>query len=80
MNLYARLYQAIMENDPIQKCLLTDELFDDWQNQRLTRVNDCPVESIDVPGRPVKPTLVNPRKVPKRSMITELGKCNKPCA
>ncbi|MBT3206177.1 MAG: ferritin-like domain-containing protein [Gammaproteobacteria bacterium] len=74
MNLYARLYQAIMENDPIQKCLLTDELFDDWQNQRLTRVNDCPVESIDVPGRPVKPTLVNPRKVPKRSMITELGK------
>ncbi len=73
-SLYSRLYLVIMENDPSQKCLLTDELFDDWKNQRITRVNDCPVEDIDIPGRPLKPELVNPRKVPRRSLASEQGK------
>ena len=63
-----------MENDPVQKCLLTDELFDDWNQQRITRVNDCSVEDIDIPGRPLKPELVNPRKVPRRSLASEQGK------
>lgn len=72
--LYPRLFQAIMEKDPLQKCLLTDQLVDDWQNQRFERTDDGCIDAIDVPGRPAKPELVNPRKVPRRSLASEQGK------
>ncbi len=63
-----------MENDLSQKCRLTNELFDDWQNKLLSRVNDLTIEAIDVPGRPLKPELVNPRKVQRRSPASEQGR------
>lgn len=63
-----------MENDPLQKCLLTDQLFYDWQHQLLERIDDQCIEAIDVPGRPSRPELVNPRQVPRRSLATEQGK------
>jgi len=72
--LYPRLYQAIMQQDPSHKCRLTDELFDDWLNQSVERIDDGLVEDIDIPGRPEKPQLVNPREVPRRSLSSELGK------
>lgn len=73
-SLYSRLYQAIIENDPLQKCLLTDQLFDDWQSQLVERVDDGCIEDINVPGRPLEPELVDPRQVPRRSLSSELGK------
>ena len=73
-SLYPRLYQAIMEQNPLHKCLLTDQLFNDWQNQLVNRIIDGQVEDIDVPGRPLKPELVNPRQVPRRSLASEQGK------
>ncbi len=72
--LYHRLFQAIMEHNPLQKCLLTDQLVDDWQSQKLQRTDDGCIEDIDVPGRPDFPLLVNPRQVPRRSLASEQGK------
>ena len=63
-----------MENDPLKKCLLTDQLFNDWNNQQVERIIEGQVEDIDVPGRPLKPELVNPRQVPRRSLASEQGK------
>lgn len=72
-SLYARLYRAIMEKDPQQKCILTDQMNEDWQQGNLVRDNDDSIEAIDIPGRPAAPELVNPRQVPRRSLATAQG-------
>lgn len=72
-SLYLHLYRAIMENDPQQKCLLTDRLATQWQQQSLVRDKDISVEAIDIPGRPQYPELVHPREVPRRTLSSVLG-------
>lgn len=63
-----------MEKDPEQKCSLTDHLVHDWQQASLKRKGAGSVQDIDIPGRPVKPELVNPRQVLRRSLATEQGR------
>lgn len=72
-SLYSALLESILEPDPIKKCGRVRDLQDNWLNGRLVRMEQI-IEDIDVPGRPDKPELVNPRQVPKRSPSTEQGR------
>ncbi len=74
--LYPRLYRAIMQPDPAQKCAQVVGLYDDWQLRRLDRLYDFDgIEDIDRPGRPPLPELVDPRQVARRSLASAEGKC-----
>ncbi len=73
-SLYQQVYRAILQADPQLKCQQTQQLFEDWNRGLLVGENDCPIEDIDIPGRPPKPELVNPREVPRRSLSTEQGR------
>ncbi len=73
-NLYKQLYRAIMETNPVNKCAMTVQLHDDWRQGLLKQDEQIPVEDIITPGRPPTPVLVNPRQVPRRSMVTDRGR------
>jgi len=73
-SLYARLLQVIMERDSLLKCEQTDRLYADWQQHILKRDFAIAIDDIDIPGRPEKPELVDPRQVPRRSLATDTGK------
>lgn len=73
-DLYAAIFQAIAEPDPLRKCRLTEALSEHWAEGSLQRVDDGEVLDIDVPGRPQHPQLVNARKVPRRSLASEQGR------
>jgi len=72
--LYSALYQAIMQVQVERKCQLVDELVSDWMGGRLQRHDDGGIEPIDIPGRPQRPSLVDPREVPRRTLATEQGR------
>jgi uncharacterized ferritin-like protein (DUF455 family) len=73
-DVYAAIYRAIVEPDPVAKCLLAEQLEQDWLSGQLKRLDDGVVLDIDDPGRPQSPQLVDPRKVPRRSLATEQGR------
>lgn len=73
-NLYHRLYRVILQTDPDLKCSLTQQLGQEWLEGLLERRNDSAIEAIDIPGRPDKPDLVDPREVQRRSLATAQGR------
>lgn len=73
-NLYRQTEIALLETNPRQKCLAVNQLNDDWLNGIVERCNLATVLQIDVPGRPERPLLVDPRKLPRRSTATEHGR------
>jgi uncharacterized ferritin-like protein (DUF455 family) len=73
-DLYATIYQAIAETDPLAKCQLVEVLFAGWSDGELLRLSNGEVLDVDIPGRPQHPELVDPRKVPRRSLATEQGR------
>ncbi len=73
-DLYAAIYQAIAETDPLVKCQLARALTQSWTEGGLARMEGGEVLDIDIPGRPQYPQLVDPRKVPRRSLATEQGR------
>ncbi len=72
--LYSAVYQAILEKDPVIKSTLTQQLRTQWQDGQLFRDEGCIIEAIDIPGRPDRPELVNPREVPRRSLSSKHGR------
>jgi uncharacterized ferritin-like protein (DUF455 family) len=72
--LYRALQAAILEPDPARKCERTQQLRTDWQRGRLARDADAPLLSIDDPGRPPQPALVDPRGLPRRSFASREGR------
>jgi uncharacterized ferritin-like protein (DUF455 family) len=74
IDLYAAIYQAIAETDPLAKCQLAEALSQCWAEGKLQRMEGGEVLGIDIPGRPQHPELVDPRKVPRRSLATEQGR------
>jgi uncharacterized ferritin-like protein (DUF455 family) len=73
-SLYAAIYQAIAECDPLLKCELARSLNQRWSQGELQRIDDGEVLPIDIPGRPLHPTLVDPREVPRRTLASEQGR------
>jgi uncharacterized ferritin-like protein (DUF455 family) len=72
--LYAQTLHALMQRDPATKCLAVERLYLDWADQQLTRDSGESILPIDVPGRPERPELVDPRQVPRRSLANESGR------
>jgi len=60
--------------DPAEKVRLTHFYVRKWNDGLMTLDTDLDVQSIPVPGRPLKPELVPPSKVAKRSMFTDEGR------
>jgi len=73
-SLYPALYEAILANEPQKKCELAHQLYENWRQGRLPRVDNVAIEAIDIPGRPDNLELVNPREVPRRSLSSEQGR------
>jgi uncharacterized ferritin-like protein (DUF455 family) len=73
-SVYALAYQALMEPNPGHKCQLVEALHHAWCEQTLLRCVEQPVVSIEIAGRPDRPQLVDPRKVPRRSLASEQGR------
>jgi len=73
-SLYQNLYLCLMTTDPLQKVESTYACYEDFTAGKLSIDDIADVETIEIPGRPEKPRLVNPRTVPKRSMASEEGR------
>lgn len=75
MDLRACALQALMEQDPDRKCMRVDAI---WQAQDQWLINPLaelrPSSQQTLPGRPERPLLVPPHKVPMRSVHTPLGR------
>ena len=73
INLFEESLHCIRISDPLEKATATRSLHQRWcANGMFTEVSDMPVR-IPSPGRPPRPRLVNPRKVPKRGFNSRQG-------
>ncbi|MEZ5478303.1 MAG: ferritin-like domain-containing protein, partial [Thiolinea sp.] len=74
-DLYQAAYACLMEADIERKLALTTQLWEDSQQQRLQRDPASPLaQAVPQPGRPPRPELVDPRKVPRRRLNSENGR------
>ncbi len=72
--LFERAAACLDSCDPEEKVRLTQALYTDWNEQRVTLDRHFTPEPIGEVGRPEKPELVAPKHVPKRSINTEEGR------
>lgn len=63
---------ALLTCDPIAKVSQVTALNDDWLAGRLEK-DECPVKSIEIPGRPERPLLVSPKALVSRKLHTLQG-------
>jgi len=73
MNLYQQSYQALMQNDTRKKREQIKVLLNSWKNAELDR-DQSELVKIEIPGRPVKPDLINPNDLKQRKLGSELGR------
>ncbi|KZE33847.1 uncharacterized ferritin-like protein (DUF455 family) [Crenobacter luteus] len=71
--LYPRLYAALREPDPAAKCAAVRALRRDWLAGRLERDDTAGAPALSAPGRPARPELVDPRRVPRRGIASREG-------
>jgi uncharacterized ferritin-like protein (DUF455 family) len=73
-NLFDQALHCLSINEPTEKVSQTQQLYDLWQQGNLDYRSTSKPVSIDVPGKPDKPELVDPRKVPRRGFNSEMGR------
>jgi len=73
-SLYKRVLDALQAPEPEQKCALTSSLYQDWCAGGMSREADDEVVRIEAPGRPERPELVSPHKVPHRKLSSNEGR------
>ncbi len=71
-NLHRAAREALLTPDPDAKIALTRQLEADWRAGRLA-AEPVEIEAIPVPGRPARPELVNPGRLPRRKPHTPEG-------
>jgi uncharacterized ferritin-like protein (DUF455 family) len=72
--LFQQIEAALLTSDADRKCELTAQLQHAWRQDLLDYRRHSKILSIDDPGRPASPELVDPRKLERRSVATELGR------
>ncbi len=72
--LYRAVEAAILSCDPAAKCVATRRIDDAWRSGELAIVPDASILAIDDPGRPLRPELVDPRRLERRSSATPEGR------
>jgi len=73
-NLFQQLQGALLESDPLRKCQVTADLFNRWRDGNLVRDNEFPILSIEIPGKPDLPRLVDPRTLSRRTTSNNSGR------
>jgi len=65
---------CIAIRDPDEKVAATFRAAQQWQQGSCTLAENAPPEAIPVPGRPAKPVLVHPARVPGRNLSSPAGR------
>jgi uncharacterized ferritin-like protein (DUF455 family) len=73
-NLYQHLLDALLEKDPTRKCDSTLMILDRWKHGQLVRNTEFPIQTIDIPGKPDLPGLVDPRQLSRRTTSSREGR------
>lgn len=73
-NLFDQALLCLRICQPAEKVSQTKKLYDLWQQGGIDHTSTDKPVSIDVPGKPDKPELVDPRKVPRRGFNSEMGR------
>ncbi|MEJ8676202.1 ferritin-like domain-containing protein [Chromobacterium amazonense] len=73
VSLYPLLEQALLCRHVEEKLLLAERLFQDWRAGSLARLAADPPYALPEAGRPERPELVHPAKVPRRGLSTRQG-------
>ncbi|MBI1425321.1 MAG: DUF455 family protein [Gammaproteobacteria bacterium] len=73
-SLFDRAEKCLRVTDPEQKTLLTYALREAWLAGEVPIRETTPTQTIHVPGRPLKPELVAPRELHRRSAHTLEGR------
>lgn len=73
-NLFDLTYDCILEKDPLKKAASVKALFSQFENHPLDLTKSTDVLQIVVPGRPDKPELVEPSKVPRRGFDSAIAR------
>jgi uncharacterized ferritin-like protein (DUF455 family) len=72
--LFRQLENALLEPDYQAKCELTATIYQAWRQGSLKRQAKSKILSIDDPGRPQRPVLVDPRELERRSVSSPEGR------
>ncbi len=74
-DLFEKTRAALRACDPAAKCIAAQALKSAWDaGELVSDTTATPVDPIDEPGRPQRPTLVSPREVQSRSIATAEGR------
>ncbi len=76
-DIHQAAYNVLMLQDPLQKCEAMHKLYREWLSDEASLIilsDTDSVFSIPEPGRPLKPELVSPKLLAKRSLYTEEGR------
>ncbi|MGI9227891.1 MAG: DUF455 family protein, partial [Gammaproteobacteria bacterium] len=73
-SIFLEAHNCLMQKDSGYKCELVFQLKEHIDHYVLDLSRKNQIEKIDIPGRPAKPKLVQPRYVPRRSLATEQGR------
>ena len=71
---FAETARCLNVADPVEKCKASTRLWYSMQAGTLQEDPECSVSSIDIVGRPSKPELVEPGKVPRRRLGSPQGR------
>lgn len=73
-SLFELAYDCLMAADPQLKISLTEDTADRWTSGHCDLQPAGPLRAIDIPGRPARPLLVPPSRVPKRKLASPEGR------
>jgi len=73
-NLYQHILDALLEKDPTLKCDATLTILEHWKQGQLVRNVESPILSIEIPGKPDLPRLVDPRQLSRRTTSSREGR------
>jgi uncharacterized ferritin-like protein (DUF455 family) len=74
LNLFDEVLDCILISDPAEKVARCRELWRSWQSCELQCAAAPRLRDYQTPGRPLKPVLVAPRDLPRRSIATAQGR------
>lgn len=73
-SLFDQVKRCLLEPDPARKVSMAGTTRDAWLAGQLSLGETTPVMTLMEPGRPVKPELVAPRELARRSMHSPVGR------
>lgn len=72
--LFEQAARCLAISDPLEKCVATTALWEQFQSGNVPFDEGTPVSPIAAPGRPPQPLLVEPAKVPRRRLGSPQGR------